>query len=39
MLDRPEMIKGGISAGWGLIGVVAGSWRPVTEQENHDDHR
>ncbi|MGC2272525.1 MAG: hypothetical protein WA539_11125 [Candidatus Sulfotelmatobacter sp.] len=25
MLDWPEIIKGGISAGWGLIGVVAGS--------------
>ncbi len=26
MLDWPEIIKGGIPAGWGLVGVVAGSW-------------
>jgi hypothetical protein len=26
MLDWSEVIKGGVSAGWGLVGVIAGSW-------------
>ncbi len=26
MVDWPEIIKGGVSAAWGLVGVIAGSW-------------
>ena len=26
MLDWPEIIKSGVSAGWGLVGVIVGSW-------------
>jgi hypothetical protein len=37
MVDWLEIIKGGISAGWGLVGVIAGSW--LTGQHQRIERR
>jgi hypothetical protein len=33
MVDWPEIVKGGISAGWGLVGVIVGSWLTARHQQ------